>query len=102
MLFFKRKNKDPQKEKKKSASNSSQRSRIYNKDMNDLLPFFLRYERDAVYITTSETCPCCSPYNGKVYNVLNIMQKYPPLPDFLCQNECPECGKVIEAQLLLR
>ena len=91
MLFLKRK-----KDRKPRESN------MKNDSMNNLYPYIIRFNCDAVFITTSPTCPCCSQYNEKIYSIGGMIPKYEIMPKFLYQNACPECGTIIKAELNMR
>lgn len=50
---------------------------------------------DTVFVTTSNLCPTCSMYNRRVYSLYGRDKRFPKLPAFLKQSQCPTCSVYI-------
>lgn len=51
------------------------------------------WKNDLLFLTTSNHCPICSPYNRKIYSVSGKSKKYPKLPKEIIEDGgfCPNC-----------
>lgn len=74
-------------------------SKIENVCISRDLPNLRKWKIDTLFITTSVHCDLCTKYNRKVYSLYGWNKKYPILPNFLKQNNCPMCHRSIGATI---
>lgn len=77
----------------------SRSSKIENICISRDLPNIRNWKIDTLFITTSARCDVCSKYNRKIYSLYGWNKKYPILPNFLKQNNCPACHCNISASI---
>lgn len=75
------------------------RPKIENISIQRLIPSIRRNKIDTLSITTSSYCSTCKKYNRKVYSLYGWNKKYPVLPEFLFQRQCPDCDYFIGATI---